>query len=50
MYSLLLRPLELLISQQARHSQAQQDSNLTEIQQSRTPPRKLKFLSDASAV
>ena len=49
MYSLLLRPLELLISQQARHSQAQQDGKLTGTQQSRTPPRKLKFLTETSA-
>ena len=49
MYSLLLRPLELLISQQAEHSQAQQDSKLTETQQLRAPPRRLKFLTGTSA-
>lgn len=50
MYSLLLRPLEMLISQQAKHSQVQQDSKLTNTQQTRTPPRKLRFLTDTSAI
>lgn len=50
MYSLLLRPLEMLISQQAKHCQVQQDSKLTNTQQTRTPPRKLRFLTDTSAI
>ena len=49
MYSLLLKPLELLMSQQANYSRAPQDSNLSEIQQLRAMPRRLRFLTGASA-